>query len=171
MPDVSRSPQRTDRLAEVAAELGSEIIVNVQGDEPLIEPSMIDEAVEPLLEDPMVVMSTLRRRIEDPAELQNPNVTKVVVDRDGARSISRAPRFRSRVTAVRPPGRGATSACMCIAATACCSWPRCPRPSWNDRKPLNSCGRSSTAFASSQWKRTTIQSASTRRKTWTASGA
>ena len=82
----------TDRLAEVAVELGSEIIVNVQGDEPLIEPSMIDEAVEPLLEDPMVLMSTLRRRIDDPAELQNPNVTKVVVDRDGyALYFSRAP--------------------------------------------------------------------------------
>ena len=73
----------TDRLAEVAAELSAEIIVNVQGDEPLIEPAMIDEAIEPLLADPLVVMSTLRRRIEDPAEHQNPNVTKVVVDREG----------------------------------------------------------------------------------------
>jgi 3-deoxy-manno-octulosonate cytidylyltransferase (CMP-KDO synthetase) len=82
----------TDRLAEVAAELGSEIIVNVQGDEPLIDPSMIDEAIEPLLADPMVVMSTLRRRIEDPTELENPNVTKVVVDGDGyALYFSRAP--------------------------------------------------------------------------------
>jgi 3-deoxy-manno-octulosonate cytidylyltransferase (CMP-KDO synthetase) len=73
----------TDRLAEVAAELGCEIIVNVQGDEPLLEPAMIDEAIEPLLADPMVVMSTLRRRIDDDADLQNPNVTKVVVDREG----------------------------------------------------------------------------------------
>ena len=82
----------TDRLAEVAAELGSEIVVNVQGDEPMIEPAMIDEAVEPLLADPMVVMSTLRRRIDDAADLTNPNVTKVVVDRDGfALYFSRAP--------------------------------------------------------------------------------
>jgi 3-deoxy-manno-octulosonate cytidylyltransferase (CMP-KDO synthetase) len=82
----------TDRLAEVAAELASEIIVNVQGDEPLLEPGMIDEAIEPLLADPMVVMSTLRKRIEDPAELANPNVTKVVVDREGyALYFSRAP--------------------------------------------------------------------------------
>jgi len=73
----------TDRLAEVAAELGADIIVNVQGDEPLIEPAMIDEAIEPLLVDPLLMMSTLRRRIEDPADLQNPNVTKVVVDREG----------------------------------------------------------------------------------------
>lgn len=82
----------TDRLAEVARTIDADVIVNVQGDEPLIEPSMIDEAVEPLLEDPMVLMSTLRRRIDDPAELQNPNVTKVVVDRDGyALYFSRAP--------------------------------------------------------------------------------
>ena len=82
----------TDRLAEVAAELGSEIIVNVQGDEPLLEPGMIDEAIEPLLADPMVVMSTLRKRIEDAGELANPNVTKVVVDREGyALYFSRAP--------------------------------------------------------------------------------
>jgi 3-deoxy-manno-octulosonate cytidylyltransferase (CMP-KDO synthetase) len=82
----------TDRLAEVAAELTCDIIVNVQGDEPLIEPVMIDEAVEPLLEDQMVVMSTLRRRLDDPVERQNPNVTKVVVDREGyALYFSRAP--------------------------------------------------------------------------------
>jgi 3-deoxy-manno-octulosonate cytidylyltransferase (CMP-KDO synthetase) len=82
----------TDRLAEVAREMSCEVIVNVQGDEPLIEPIMIDEAVQPLMDDPMVVMSTLRRRITDPAELQNPNVTKVVVDREGfALYFSRAP--------------------------------------------------------------------------------
>ena len=97
-------PSGTDRLAEVAAELGSDIIVNVQGDEPLIDPAMIDEAVEPLLSDPLVVMSTLRRRIEDPDELQNPNVTKVVVDRDGyALYFSRAP--VPFVRAGSPPAR------------------------------------------------------------------
>ena len=82
----------TDRLAEVAAERGADIIVNVQGDEPLLESAMIDEAIEPLLVDPMVVMSTLRRRIEDDADLRNPNVTKVVVDGEGyALYFSRAP--------------------------------------------------------------------------------
>jgi 3-deoxy-manno-octulosonate cytidylyltransferase (CMP-KDO synthetase) len=82
----------TDRLAEVAKEMSCDVVVNVQGDEPLIEPRMIDEAVQPLLDDPMVMMSTLRRRIEDPAELQDPNVTKVVVDREGfALYFSRAP--------------------------------------------------------------------------------
>jgi 3-deoxy-manno-octulosonate cytidylyltransferase (CMP-KDO synthetase) len=82
----------TDRLAEVAGSLTCDLVVNVQGDEPLIEPGMIDDAVAPFATDPSLPMSTLRRRIDDPAELQNPNVTKVVVDRDGyALYFSRAP--------------------------------------------------------------------------------
>jgi 3-deoxy-manno-octulosonate cytidylyltransferase (CMP-KDO synthetase) len=73
----------TDRLAEVAAALDSEIVVNVQGDEPQIAPEAIDAAVTRLLETPADQMSTLRRRIEDPADLANPSVVKVVVDRAG----------------------------------------------------------------------------------------
>jgi 3-deoxy-manno-octulosonate cytidylyltransferase (CMP-KDO synthetase) len=85
-------PSGTDRLAEVAAGLACAIVVNVQGDEPLIDPAMIDEAVRPLLADSAVGMSTLRRRIDDPADIDNPHVTKVVVDRDGyALYFSRAP--------------------------------------------------------------------------------
>jgi 3-deoxy-manno-octulosonate cytidylyltransferase (CMP-KDO synthetase) len=82
----------TDRIAEVARSLACDLIVNVQGDEPLLEPAMIDEAVSAFDGNPSLAMSTLRRRIEDPAELQNPNVTKVVVDRDDyALYFSRAP--------------------------------------------------------------------------------
>lgn len=82
----------TDRLAEVAAGLDCDIVVNVQGDEPLIEPQMIDEAVAPFAADPALMMSTLRRRIADPAEIGNPNVTKVVVDAESyALYFSRAP--------------------------------------------------------------------------------
>jgi len=82
----------TDRLAEVAASLPCDIVVNVQGDEPVLAPDTIDAAVEPLLADPAVAMSTLRRRITDPAEHDNPNVTKVVVDQHGfALYFSRAP--------------------------------------------------------------------------------
>lgn len=85
-------PSGTDRLAEVAADLSCDLIVNVQGDEPLIEPAMIDEAVEPFHHDPGLEMSTLRARIENPAELSNPNVVKVVVDGHGfALYFSRAP--------------------------------------------------------------------------------
>jgi 3-deoxy-manno-octulosonate cytidylyltransferase (CMP-KDO synthetase) len=82
----------TDRLAEVAASLACAVVVNVQGDEPVLEPETIDAAVEPLLADARLEMSTLRRRITDPAEHENPNVTKVVVDQDGhALFFSRAP--------------------------------------------------------------------------------
>jgi 3-deoxy-manno-octulosonate cytidylyltransferase (CMP-KDO synthetase) len=76
-------PTGTDRLAEVAEDLDCELVVNVQGDLPLLEPAMIDEAVAPFHSDATLMMSTLRRRIDDPADLVNPNVVKVVVDRDG----------------------------------------------------------------------------------------
>jgi 3-deoxy-manno-octulosonate cytidylyltransferase (CMP-KDO synthetase) len=85
-------PSGTDRLAEVAATLTCDLIVNVQGDEPLIDPEMIDEAVAPFAADAALEMSTLRKRIDDPAERLNPNVTKVVVDDDDfALYFSRAP--------------------------------------------------------------------------------
>ncbi len=85
-------PSGTDRIAEVAAGLACDVIVNVQGDEPLIDPAMIDQAVEPFTTDPALLMSTLRRRIDDPRELADPNVMKVVVDREGfALYFSRAP--------------------------------------------------------------------------------
>ena len=105
----------TDRIAEVAAGLDCDLVVNVQGDEPLIEPAMIDEAVAPFAADPALRMSTLRRRIDDPADCRNPNVTKVVVDRDGfALYFSRAPIPFVRDGA-RRRRRGATSGCTCTA--------------------------------------------------------
>jgi 3-deoxy-manno-octulosonate cytidylyltransferase (CMP-KDO synthetase) len=82
----------TDRIAEIAAGLACALVVNVQGDEPLIEPAMIDEAVAPFSDDASLMMSTLRRRIDNDADRANPNVTKVVVDRDSfALYFSRAP--------------------------------------------------------------------------------
>jgi 3-deoxy-manno-octulosonate cytidylyltransferase (CMP-KDO synthetase) len=72
----------TDRLAEVAAELSCDVILNVQGDEPLIEPAMIAQALEPFA-DPAVEMTTLCRRLIDAEEFANPNVVKAVVGRDG----------------------------------------------------------------------------------------
>jgi 3-deoxy-manno-octulosonate cytidylyltransferase (CMP-KDO synthetase) len=85
-------PTGTDRLAEVAEDLDCDLVVNVQGDEPLIEPAMIEEAILPFASDATLMMATLRRRIEDRAELVDPAVVKVVVDRDGhALYFSRAP--------------------------------------------------------------------------------
>jgi 3-deoxy-manno-octulosonate cytidylyltransferase (CMP-KDO synthetase) len=73
----------TDRVAEVVAELRCDVVINVQGDLPLVEPGMIAEVLEPLLADASVRMSTLRKAIADPAEFDNPNVVKVVVDSNG----------------------------------------------------------------------------------------
>jgi 3-deoxy-manno-octulosonate cytidylyltransferase (CMP-KDO synthetase) len=82
----------TDRLAEVAAGLDCDIVVNVQGDEPLIDPAAIGELVEPFRTDRSLQVTTLYRRIHHAAELNNPNVTKVVLDRGGfALYFSRAP--------------------------------------------------------------------------------
>ncbi|MDP9172161.1 MAG: 3-deoxy-manno-octulosonate cytidylyltransferase [Acidobacteriota bacterium] len=72
----------TDRVAEVASGLEDvELVVNVQGDEPLIDPGAIDAALLPLLEEPAIPMGTLKKRIEDPREISDPNVVKVVTDR------------------------------------------------------------------------------------------
>ena len=73
----------TDRTAEVAAADGASVIVNIQGDEPLIDPEAIDAAVGGLMESGDSPMGTLKKRIEDPDELLNPNVVKVVTDRKG----------------------------------------------------------------------------------------
>lgn len=82
----------TDRLAEVAGQIESALIVNVQGDEPLIDPRMIEQAIEPMRRNPGVPMGTLKTRILSPAEYLNPNVVKVVTDRnDYALYFSRAP--------------------------------------------------------------------------------
>jgi 3-deoxy-manno-octulosonate cytidylyltransferase (CMP-KDO synthetase) len=73
----------TDRVAEVAAADSAGVIVNIQGDEPLIDPEAIDRAVNGLLESAEIPMGTLKKRIEDPSELSNPNVVKVVTDLAG----------------------------------------------------------------------------------------
>jgi len=74
----------TDRLAEVAEGAPDlDIIVNVQGDEPLIDPAAIDAAIGPLLTDPSAVMSTLAAPISNEADAESPQVVKVVVDRQG----------------------------------------------------------------------------------------
>jgi len=72
----------TDRVAEVASALEDyDLVVNIQGDEPLIDPGAIDAAVLPLLEEPAIPMGTLKKRIEHSPEIIDPNVVKVVTDR------------------------------------------------------------------------------------------
>ncbi|MGM0470910.1 MAG: 3-deoxy-manno-octulosonate cytidylyltransferase [Bacillota bacterium] len=82
----------TDRLAEVAAEIEADLIVNVQGDEPLITSEMITAAVQPLLADQKAVMSTLKHQITDDEEIKNPNLVKVITDQNNnALYFSRSP--------------------------------------------------------------------------------
>ncbi|MBI5183919.1 MAG: 3-deoxy-manno-octulosonate cytidylyltransferase [Nitrospinae bacterium] len=73
----------TDRISEVAKGLDSDIIINVQGDEPMIEPEMIDQVGSLLLNDRDVKMGTLCTRIANKEELRDPNVVKVVMDKSG----------------------------------------------------------------------------------------
>ena len=88
----------TDRLAEVAQALEGEIILNVQGDEPLMTPRAIDDVAGLLLSRPNDLMATLRRRVEDLADLDNPSVVKLVADREGYALYF----TRSRIPFVRP---------------------------------------------------------------------
>ena len=82
----------TDRVAEVAKKLKSEIIVNVQGDEPLIKGNVIDKAIRPLIVDDTLQMSTLMTRIVEVRDWLNPHIVKVVVDQKNfALYFSRSP--------------------------------------------------------------------------------
>ncbi len=87
----SEHPSGTDRIAEAARRADYDIIVNVQGDEPLIRGEMIDTVIS-LLEDSRADMGTLVKKIEDPDEVLDPNVVKAVFDTQGfALYFSRAP--------------------------------------------------------------------------------
>lgn len=85
-------PTGTDRIAEAMANDAAEIVVNVQGDLPLLDPDNVAAAVTPMLADASLPMATLMTPIRDDAELRNPNVVKVVTDAAGyALYFSRAP--------------------------------------------------------------------------------
>jgi 3-deoxy-manno-octulosonate cytidylyltransferase (CMP-KDO synthetase) len=84
-------PSGTDRIAEASRSLSHDIIVNVQGDEPLVDPEMIDTAIS-VLDDPEASIGTLAVRIKDRQEIFNPNTVKVVFNAAGfAFYFSRAP--------------------------------------------------------------------------------
>ncbi|MFA5447636.1 MAG: 3-deoxy-manno-octulosonate cytidylyltransferase [Sphaerochaeta sp.] len=91
-------PSGSDRIAEVAAAFECDIVVNIQGDEPMIQPEIIDEFVEALLADPEAVMSTGCDQMFDKEKYENPNVVKVVSDLNGnalifSRSVIPYPRY------------------------------------------------------------------------------
>ncbi len=82
----------TDRVAEIASTDNADLVVNIQGDEPLIDPATIDAAVLSLLDENGPPMGTLKKRIDVRGEIDNPNVVKVVTDHAGdALYFSRCP--------------------------------------------------------------------------------
>jgi 3-deoxy-manno-octulosonate cytidylyltransferase (CMP-KDO synthetase) len=85
-------PSGTDRVAEAARQIDCDVVVNIQGDEPFIAARAIDQALEPFATRSELAMSTLMRPIRDEETFRDPNVVKVVVDRQGyALYFSRAP--------------------------------------------------------------------------------
>ena len=145
-------PSGTDRLAEVAAGLRCDVVINVQGDEPLIEPAMIDAVLAPFRTERGLEMSTLCRRFEDEAEFKNPNVVKAVVEPQRLRAVL-LPRPRavpSRHRQQRHPGERfqAHRPLRAIAGPRCCGSPRSRRRRSRTSSCSSSCARSSTASAS-----------------------
>jgi 3-deoxy-manno-octulosonate cytidylyltransferase (CMP-KDO synthetase) len=91
---MTRADHRTgtERVAEVAAHDGADVFVNVQGDEPLLDPAAVDTAVQALLEEPQASVATVATPIKTPGDIMDPNVCKVVLDFDeNALYFSRAP--------------------------------------------------------------------------------
>ena len=82
----------TDRVAEVASASNTSLVVNIQADEPAMDPNAIDIAILGLIDNPDAPMATLKKRIERPADVSDPNVVKVVTDSRGmAIYFSRSP--------------------------------------------------------------------------------
>jgi 3-deoxy-manno-octulosonate cytidylyltransferase (CMP-KDO synthetase) len=82
----------TERVAEVAAHEKGDVFVNVQGDEPLLDPLAIDTSVNALLEEPAAAIATVATPIKTPADIMDPNVVKIVLDFDNnGIYFSRAP--------------------------------------------------------------------------------
>ncbi|OGX39523.1 MAG: 3-deoxy-manno-octulosonate cytidylyltransferase [Omnitrophica WOR_2 bacterium RIFCSPLOWO2_12_FULL_50_9] len=75
-------PSGTDRVAEAVKNCPAKIVINIQGDEPLIRHQVIDDLAEALIEDEACLMATVIKAIETQEELENPNVVKVVIDRE-----------------------------------------------------------------------------------------
>ena len=134
----------SDRAAEVASADTAAYIVNIQGDEPLIDPAAIDAAVLGLVNEAEAPMSTLAKRIQNPREIEDPNAVKVVTDLRGyALYFSRCPipfargdrpPYRKHIGLVRLP------AGVPAGLFATCRWAR-----WSGRRSWNSCARWKTA--------------------------
>jgi len=72
----------TDRIAEVVRDIDVKIVINIQADEPLIHPTTIDSLASCMLNDKNLIMATVKKKIDDEEEINNPNIVKVITDRD-----------------------------------------------------------------------------------------
>lgn len=99
-PDLASG---TDRVAQAVRGVVADIVINVQGDEPLMEPAMVASLAELMAGHPQIPMGTLKHPLRDPREAASPNVVKVVTDADGwALYFSRAPIPYARNTGQGP---------------------------------------------------------------------
>ena len=89
----------TDRIGEVAELIPADLVVNVQGDEPLLEPSTIQAAIEPFYKNPNLQISNLMTKIKNPVDVVNFTVPKVITNKDGIGI------YLTRATAPYPKGR------------------------------------------------------------------
>ena len=80
---LRRHPTGTDRVAEVVRNLNYDWVLNIQCDQPFLNPKMIDDLVTSMSKERNLLMGTLAKKIEDPQKLKNPNVVKVVLDQKG----------------------------------------------------------------------------------------
>ena len=76
-------PTGTDRVAYVAERVDCDVVANIQGDEPLLEPVMLDQMIQPFHDNPEVQVSTLKQRVDNEADYRDVNVVKVVTNLDG----------------------------------------------------------------------------------------
>jgi len=135
----------TDRIAEAVKSLNlsaDAIVVNIQGDQPIFEPTQVDEVIHPLMDDPSINMSTLIYKIIRDEEITHPHAVKVVLDHQNfALYFSRAtiPYVRdiTNITAFTPTGM-----IFWIPSQ------NCPKANWKNLKLLNSCACSNTATKS-----------------------
>ncbi len=143
----------TDRVAEVAQDLDVDVIVNLQGDEPEVDPAAIDLLPAMLDRDADADVATLAVPVADETEWQSPSCVKVVCDREGRALYFSRRRFllcatASRTSAFAPRGSYVTWGCMPIAATTCCgrrNWMTIRSKRWSDS---NSCAGSPPAVGS-----------------------
>ncbi len=140
----------TDRVAEVAHDLDADVIVNLQGDEPLIEPSALELLATLLEHNTEAATATLAVPLTSMERWQNPNCTKVVCDDRGrALYFSRSPSLTCETAGriLRQSRRGSCSTwgCMLIAAHSCFGWRRRSRRRLSSWKSSNSCASSPSA--------------------------